>query len=86
MNYFEDHVFEKFCTKSARKLPQLEFDFGMKLGQFGIGTLIKNTIKFPHIQGNSDGIGCKVIYEEGFLIYEEMRKYLDIYEEGVSHK
>jgi hypothetical protein len=20
---------------------------------------------FPHIQGNSDGIGCKVIYEEG---------------------
>jgi hypothetical protein len=35
--------------------------------------------------GNSDGSGCKVIYEEGFLIYEEMRKYLVIYEEAVSH-
>jgi hypothetical protein len=36
-------------------------------------------------KGNSDGIGCKVIYEEGFQIYEEMRKYLTIYEEAVSH-
>jgi hypothetical protein len=26
-----------------------------------------------------------VIFEEGFLIYEEMRKYLTKYEEAVSH-
>jgi hypothetical protein len=45
-NAFYDHVFEKFCTKSARKLSQLDFDFGTKLRQFGIGTLIKNKIKF----------------------------------------
>ena len=25
----------------------------------------KETQNFPHILGNSDGIGCKVIYEEG---------------------
>ena len=28
-------------------------------------TLIKRKQNFPHIKGNSDGIGCKVIYEEG---------------------
>ncbi len=28
-------------------------------------TLIKKKTNFPHILGNSDGIGCKVIYEEG---------------------
>jgi hypothetical protein len=30
---------------------------------------------------------CKVIYEEGALntVYDEMRKYLIIYEEAVSH-
>ncbi len=28
-------------------------------------TLIKRKLNFPHIQGNSNGIGCKVIYEEG---------------------
>jgi hypothetical protein len=27
--------------------------------------LIKKKTNFPHIKGNSDGIGCKVIYEEG---------------------
>jgi hypothetical protein len=31
---------------------------------------------FSHIQGNSDGIGCKVIYGEGIpIIHEEMHKY-----------
>jgi hypothetical protein len=34
---------------------------------------------------NLDGIGCKVIYEQGPPIYEEMRKYSVIYEETVSH-
>ncbi len=49
-----------------------------------VSTLIKKR-NFPQIWGNSDGIGCKVIYEEGgFLIYEEMRKYFTIYEKGAS--
>jgi hypothetical protein len=26
--------------------------------------LIQRKQNFPHIKGNSDGIGCKVIYEE----------------------
>ncbi len=29
------------------------------------GALIKKKINFPHIQGNSEGSSCKVIYEEG---------------------
>jgi hypothetical protein len=31
------------------------------------------------------GSGEKVIYEEGFLIYEENRKFFPIYEEAGSH-
>ncbi len=34
---------------------------------------------------NLDWSSCKVIYEEGLPVYEEMRKYLTIYEEAVSH-
>jgi hypothetical protein len=35
-------------------------------GQAGLGpTLIKRKLNFPHILGNSDGIGCTVAYEEG---------------------
>jgi hypothetical protein len=46
----------------------------------------KENYIFPiYIYGNSDRIGWKVIYEEGFLIYEEKSKYLTIYEEVVSH-
>jgi hypothetical protein len=40
-------------------------------------TLIKNKIKFFSYIINSDGSGCKVIYEE-------MRKYLVIYEVAVA--
>jgi hypothetical protein len=29
------------------------------------GTLVKKKTKFSSYKGNSDGIGCKVIYEEG---------------------
>jgi hypothetical protein len=37
------------------------------------------------MQGNSDGIGCKVLYEEGLVIYEDLiiyeeRKPLVIYD------
>jgi hypothetical protein len=28
------------------------------------GALLKRKENIPHISGNSDGIGCKVIYEE----------------------
>ncbi len=38
-------------------------------------TLIKKERKFSSYMGNSDGIGSKVTYEEGFLIYEEMHNY-----------
>jgi hypothetical protein len=42
-------------------------------------TLIIKKRNFPHRKGNSDGIGCKVIYEEGLPNkYEEMRKYLKV--------
>jgi len=45
----------------------------------------KNENKFsPYIQ-KFRWNRCKVIYEEVFLIYEDMRKYLTIYEEAVSH-
>ncbi len=52
-------------------------------------TLIKKKTKFSSysISGNSDGIRCKVIYEEGLpdILYEEIRKYFTKYEEAVSH-
>jgi hypothetical protein len=34
---------------------------------------------------NSDGSGLQSYIRKGFLIYEEMRKYLVRYEEAVSH-
>jgi hypothetical protein len=36
----------------------------------------KRKENFPHIEENSEGIACKVIYEEGLpnIQYEEMRK------------
>ncbi len=50
-------------------------------------TLIKRKGNFPHtyreIQSGSGG--NSYMYEEGLLIYEEMRKYLTIYEDAVSH-
>ncbi len=46
-----------------------------------------NTPVHTDIKGNSDGSGCKIILykRKGFLIYEEMHKYLVIFEEAVSH-
>ncbi len=46
-----------------------------------LSTLTKNV---PRVQGNSEGIGCRIIFEEVLHIYEEMRKYLVIYVQG-SH-
>jgi hypothetical protein len=31
------------------------------------------------------GLGAKSYMNKGFLIYEEMRKYLTLYEEAVGH-
>ncbi len=46
-------------------------------GRGGVApTLTKKKTKFFSYKVNSYGIGCKVIYEKGFLIHEEMRKYL----------
>jgi len=36
-------------------------------------------------KGNSDGISAKSYMRKSYLIYEEMSKYLAIYEEAVSH-
>jgi hypothetical protein len=50
-------------------------------------TLIKKKRKYSSYIGKFrwDRVGCKVIFEESFLIYEEFRKYLIIYEKAVSH-
>ncbi len=37
------------------------------------------------MQGNSEWRVAKSYMRKNFLIYEEMRKYLAIYEEAVSH-
>jgi hypothetical protein len=40
----------------------------------------KKEDNFPHLERNTEGIGCKVIYEEGLLkVLGKMRKYLVIY-------
>jgi hypothetical protein len=38
----------------------------------------------PHIKEIQMGSGAKSYMRNGFLIYEEMRKYFTIYEEAVS--
>jgi hypothetical protein len=43
----------------------------------------KNFLIYKEIQM---GVVAKSYMRKGFLIYEEMRKYLVIYEEAVSHK
>ncbi len=40
---------------------------------------------FAHIQYKKIQMGAKSYMKKGFLIYEEMRKYLVIYEEAVGH-
>jgi hypothetical protein len=52
-----------------------------------VGALIKNKNKlslymYKEIQ---NGAVAKSYMRKGFLIYEEMRRYLTIYEEAVSH-
>jgi hypothetical protein len=52
----------------------------------GKSTLIKKVIKFSsQIRKIKNGAVAKSYMRKGFLIYEEMHKYLTIYEEAVSH-
>jgi hypothetical protein len=55
----------------------------------GRNTLIKKNIKFSQIfltyKEIQNGAVAKSYLRKGFLIYEEMRKYLPIYEDTVSH-
>jgi hypothetical protein len=48
-------------------------------------TLIKKKRKFSSYKRNSEGAVAKSYTRKGFLIYEEMRKYLVMYEDAVSH-
>jgi hypothetical protein len=50
-----------------------------------IDTLIKKK-KILIYQEIQMGSGAKSYMRVGFLIYEEMRKYLTIYEEAVTHR
>jgi hypothetical protein len=45
----------------------------------------KKKENFTHIQGIQNGEVVKSYMRKSFLIYEEMRKYLTIYEKAVSH-
>jgi hypothetical protein len=49
------------------------------------GTLIKNKIKFSLYIRKFRMEKLQSHMRKGFLIYEELRKYLTIYEEAVSH-
>jgi hypothetical protein len=53
---------------------------------FVVTTLIKKNTKFySHIRKFRWDLVAKSSMRKGSLIYEEMRKYLTIYEEAVSH-
>jgi hypothetical protein len=69
-----------FCTKSILLKNKTHFPYIYMEIQMGSGakSYMKEKLNFPHIYGNSDGIGCKVIYEV-------MGTYLTEYEEAVSH-
>jgi hypothetical protein len=56
------------CTQVDARLsitPKLAQMIDLPLFNFKHHTLKKKKDIFPHIQGNSDGSVCKVIYEEG---------------------
>ncbi len=54
--------------------------------EFTVCALIKKKTKFSIIYYEIQmGSVAKSYMRKGFLIYEEMRKYLTIYEEAVSH-
>jgi hypothetical protein len=50
-----------------------------------LGSLIKKKTKFSSYIRIQMGSVAKSYMRKGFLIYEEMGKYLTIYEEAVSH-
>jgi hypothetical protein len=44
----------------------------------------KKRENFPHLRGNSEREQLQSYIRKGFFIYEEMRKFLVIYQEAVS--
>ncbi len=60
--------------------------FSCASGVLGVSTLITKEKKiFLHMSEIHNGSGAKSYMRKGFLIYEEMQKYLVIYEEAISH-
>jgi hypothetical protein len=57
-----------------------------KEGNFFLYALIKKKIKFSSYIRKFRIKQLQSYMKKGFLIYEEMRKYLTIYEEAVSHR
>jgi hypothetical protein len=81
-----------FVQPIALPAPLLETEAGTDCIVTGWGTLTvsihtdKNENKIFLIYGEiQSGAVAKSYVRKGFLIYEEMRKYLTIYEEAVSH-
>ncbi len=65
---------------TSSRLPEAKFTALFQL------TLIKKKRKFFSIYKDiQNGAVAKSYMRKGFLMYEEMRKYLTIYEEGGSH-
>jgi hypothetical protein len=58
---------------------------GIKVKFYGSTLLKKENQIFLIYKEIQNGAVAKSYMRKGFLIYEEMRKYLAIYEEDVSH-
>jgi hypothetical protein len=69
-----------------REHPDILREGGLYIFKVRQHTLIKNKIKFSSYKKEiHTGAVAKSYMRKGFLIYEEMRKYLAIFEEAVSH-
>jgi hypothetical protein len=73
------------CTEvTVNQQQKIGYEFCITSAQY---TDKKEKLSFPHLLVNPDRSSCKVIryMRKGILKYEEVRKYLTIYEEAVSH-
>jgi hypothetical protein len=86
MNYFWRPCFWKVLYKISTKIAPAGFWLWDEIAAIWHRYTDKKYNKISSYSRKFRWDRCKVIYEEGFLINEEMRKYLDIYVEGVSHK
>jgi len=77
-----EKVLDLFLRKWRGRL-YFSFQLGGKVGEHA---LIKKKTKFSsNIRKIQMGSGAKLYMRKGFLIFEEMRKYFNIYEKAVSH-